>query len=108
MSALSPKMSRKFAPLAGLETVDSDKLQRSLESFFGFQTFRGSQKEVCLNVLKPGSQTVCLFPTGAGKSLCFQLPAVVLGGITLIVSPLVSLMQDQVDEALFLCGGFWF
>jgi superfamily II DNA helicase RecQ len=97
-------MSKRFAPLAGLESVDEDRLERALQSFFGFDSFRERQREVCLHVLSPGSRTVCLFPTGAGKSLLFQLSGVVLGGVSLVVSPLVALMQDQVRALQRLCA----
>ncbi len=95
---------RRVQPLLGVEGGDEEKLQVTLSSFFGFPAFRDKQKDVCLNIMKPGSQTVCLFPTGAGKSLCFQLPAVCLFGVSLVVSPLVSLMQDQVAALQKLCA----
>jgi superfamily II DNA helicase RecQ len=104
LSRLEATMNRRFATLPGLEGADEDLLQRTLQNFFGFSSFRESQKEVCLHVMQQGSQTVCLFPTGAGKSLCFQLPAVALGGVSLIVSPLIALMQDQVAALQKLCA----
>lgn len=94
---------RSFPPLEGTDGNDESRLSAALGSFFGFSSFRGAQKEVCLNVMRPGSQTVCLLPTGAGKSLCFQLPAVCLGGVTLVVSPLISLMTDQTEALRKLC-----
>ncbi|HVZ18534.1 MAG TPA: RecQ family ATP-dependent DNA helicase, partial [Terriglobales bacterium] len=66
-----------------------------LQSVFGLQQFRPRQKEIIADVLT-GHDVVCVMPTGAGKSLCFQLPAVMVKGITLVVSPLISLMADQV------------
>ncbi len=95
---------RRVVPLVGLETGDEERLLQTLSSFFGFNSFRDKQKDVCLNIMKPGSQTVALFPTGMGKSLCFQLPAVCLGGVSLVVSPLISLMQDQVAALQKLCA----
>lgn len=66
-----------------------------LRSTFGLQEFRDKQKEVITHVLQGGSSLV-LFPTGGGKSLCYQLPALLLDGVTIVISPLISLMQDQV------------
>jgi ATP-dependent DNA helicase RecQ len=66
-----------------------------LQSVFGLRSFRPHQREVIEDVLR-GNDTVCVMPTGAGKSLCFQLPAVASGGLAIIVSPLISLMADQV------------
>src|ERR1700709_812571 len=74
-----------------------DDLQVSLEKFFGLNQFRLSQREVIEQVLA-GQDVLCVMPTGAGKSLCYQLPAVVQGGLTIVVSPLISLMEDQVQQ----------
>jgi ATP-dependent DNA helicase RecQ len=68
-----------------------------LQSVFGLQQFRPQQREIIEDVLA-GHDVVCVMPTGAGKSLCFQLPAVILKGLTLVVSPLISLMADQVTQ----------
>jgi ATP-dependent DNA helicase RecQ len=68
-----------------------------LQTVFGLQQFRPHQREVIEDVLA-GHDIVCVMPTGAGKSLCFQLPAVILRGLTLVVSPLISLMADQVVQ----------
>jgi ATP-dependent DNA helicase RecQ len=69
----------------------------NLGRYWGFDRFRPGQDEVVESVLA-GNETVVLFPTGGGKSLCFQVPATVLPGLTLVISPLVALMQDQVDQ----------
>lgn len=69
----------------------------NLKKFWGFDEFRPGQDEVVRSVLR-GDETVVLFPTGGGKSLCYQVPATVLPGLTLVISPLVALMQDQVDQ----------
>ncbi len=69
----------------------------NLKKFWGFDDFRPGQDEVVRSVLS-GKQTMVLFPTGGGKSLCYQVPATVLDGITLVISPLVALMQDQVFQ----------
>ena len=67
-----------------------------LQTSFGFDAFRPGQKEV-ISKLLDGESAAAVFPTGAGKSLCFQLPAIMLEGMTLVVSPLLALMKDQVD-----------
>src|SRR5947209_12222341 len=72
-------------------------LREQLEKYFGLSEFRRSQREVIEQVLA-GRDVLCVMPTGAGKSLCYQLPAVVQGGLTIVVSPLISLMQDQVQQ----------
>lgn len=69
---------------------------RSLHEHFGFADFRQGQHEVIEAILK-GEDAVVVMPTGSGKSLCYQLPAMMLGGATLVVSPLIALMKDQVD-----------
>src|SRR5690349_1096054 len=63
---------------------------------FGLTDFRPGQREV-IDAVMAGRPTIAVFPTGAGKSLCYQLPAVMLGGLTVVVSPLIALMKDQVD-----------
>ena len=68
---------------------------RVLKDVFGFESFRPGQEEVVAHLIA-GESVLTVMPTGAGKSLCFQVPALALGGLTLVVSPLVALMQDQV------------
>ncbi len=72
-------------------------LDHILQTVFGLHQFRPHQREVIQDILDK-KDVVCVMPTGAGKSLCFQLPAVALGGLTIIVSPLISLMADQVVQ----------
>jgi ATP-dependent DNA helicase RecQ len=72
-------------------------LRQQLQEHFGLDDFRPAQQEVIQDVLA-GRDVLCVMPTGAGKSLCFQLPAVVGGGLTMVVSPLISLMEDQVQQ----------
>src|SRR4051794_5465115 len=68
----------------------------TLRSVFGFPAFREGQEAVVSRLLA-GQSVLAIFPTGAGKSLCYQLPALLLDGVTLVVSPLIALMKDQID-----------
>src|SRR5882672_2916595 len=82
-----------------MPTTQQDPLS-TLQSTFGFPAFREGQ-EPAITRLLAGKSTLAIFPTGAGKSLCYQLPALLLDGVTLVVSPLIALMKDQID---FLVG----
>jgi ATP-dependent DNA helicase RecQ len=73
------------------------RLKRLLRERFGLDTFRPGQQEVISNVLR-GVDTLAVMPTGAGKSLCYQLPGLLLPGTTVVVSPLIALMNDQADK----------
>ena len=71
-------------------------LKEALKLYFGFDSFKGEQEEVIQNVLD-GRNTFVIMPTGGGKSMCYQLPAILLNGTAIIVSPLIALMKNQVD-----------
>jgi ATP-dependent DNA helicase RecQ len=88
--------------MAALETEHRDPKRRVLKDVFGFDDFRPGQEDA-VDTLLSGKHLLMVMPTGSGKSLCFQVPALVLGGLTIVVSPLVALMQDQV-AALKLAG----
>ncbi len=74
-----------------------DSLLTTLEKYWGYKTFRPLQQEIIQAILK-GQDVLALLPTGAGKSMCFQLPALIRPGLCLVVSPLIALIKDQVDR----------
>ncbi|MEM0895959.1 MAG: ATP-dependent DNA helicase RecQ [Verrucomicrobiota bacterium] len=76
--------------------MSNDECTRVLRDRFGLERFRSGQREV-IDALLAGRSALAVFPTGGGKSLCYQLPALLLDGLTLVVSPLIALMKDQVD-----------
>jgi len=88
--------------MAALEAEHRDPKRHVLKSVFGFDDFRPGQEDA-VDTLLSGKHLLMVMPTGSGKSLCFQVPALVMGGLTVVVSPLVALMQDQV-AALKLAG----
>jgi ATP-dependent DNA helicase RecQ len=73
--------------------------QEVLRSIFGYNEFRGNQAFIIDHLIQ-GNDALVLMPTGGGKSLCYQIPAIVRKGVGIVVSPLIALMQDQVDALL--------
>ena len=86
------KVCEKITNTMGLE-ID---LHEKLKEYFGFDNFKGNQEAIIRNVLA-GKNTFVLMPTGGGKSLCYQLPALILDGTAIVISPLIALMKNQVD-----------
>ena len=92
-------------------TIQSDEkknyttknLQEILKKTFGFNQFKGEQEQIIRSILK-GNDTFVIMPTGGGKSLCYQLPAMILDGMAIIVSPLIALMKNQVDAVRYNSG----
>ena len=76
--------------------MEKDDIKVKLKEYFGFSSFKGLQESVILNVLAQKDSFV-IMPTGGGKSLCYQLPALIQDGTSIVVSPLIALMKDQVD-----------
>jgi ATP-dependent DNA helicase RecQ len=83
-----------------METPDSQALAL-LNTVFGYESFRGQQQTI-INHLVAGQDALVVMPTGSGKSLCFQIPALIRPGVGIVISPLIALMQDQVSALLQL------
>ena len=76
--------------------LENTILHEKLKEYFGFTAFKGNQEAVIRNLLS-GRDTFVLMPTAGGKSLCYQLPALLMDGVAIIISPLIALMKNQVD-----------
>ncbi len=94
--ALRLRYNFSFFRMPMTHAVHMEDAHAALSKFFGFEGFREGQGEVVESILA-GHDTVVVMPTGGGKSLCFQLPALMRDGVTVVVSPLIALMKDQVD-----------
>ncbi|MCK5839250.1 MAG: DNA helicase RecQ [Bacteroidales bacterium] len=80
-----------------MQDINKHDLHKHLKKFFGFDSFKGSQEEIILNLLN-GKHSFVIMPTGGGKSLCYQLPSLIKDGTSIIISPLIALMKNQVDS----------
>ena len=94
----APKKTTKKASFTATKVSPFSKaaILKSLEQYFGFTNFKGTQ-EKAIDALLSGRDTFVIMPTGGGKSLCYQLPALMLPGCAIVVSPLIALMKNQVD-----------
>ena len=77
-------------------SISTQTLHKQLKDIFGYNSFRADQEEIIMNLLD-GNDSMVIMPTGGGKSMCYQLPALLSEGCAIIVSPLIALMKNQVD-----------
>ena len=76
--------------------ISSETLHKNLKRVFGFNTFKGRQEQIIQSLIE-GNDNMVIMPTGGGKSMCYQLPALISDGLAIIISPLIALMKNQVD-----------